>query len=61
MWWNLTFQGTDFPPEFYIEGFNDQLEVISETKLLGLILSNYLKWNAILNISVKKGIKRCGS
>jgi hypothetical protein len=36
----------DFPPELNIEGFNDQLEVINETKLLGVVLSNDLKWEA---------------
>ena len=34
----------DFPPELAISGFNDQIEVISETKLLGIILTNDLKW-----------------
>ena len=27
----------DFPPELFIEGFNDRIQVISETKLLGII------------------------
>ena len=36
----------DFPPELNVEGFNDQLEVINETKLLGVVLSNDLKWEA---------------
>ena len=36
----------DFPPELVISGFDNQIEVVSETKLLGVILSDNLKWGA---------------
>ena len=45
MKFNFT-RSRDFPPELNVEGFNDQLEVINETKLLGVVLSNDLKWEA---------------
>ena len=34
----------DFPPELLIGVFKDNLEVITETKLLGIMLSDDLKW-----------------
>ena len=36
----------DFPPEFEINGFDQQLEVTQQTKLLGIILMNDLKWES---------------
>ena len=33
----------NFPPEMSISGFKDQIAIISETKLLGIILTNDLK------------------
>ena len=36
----------DFPPEFEINGFDQQLEVTQQTKLLGIILTNDLKWES---------------
>ena len=30
----------DFPPELVIDGFNEKFEVVTETKLLGLILTD---------------------
>ena len=33
----------DFPPEFKIVGFKDNLEVVTETKLLGIMLTTDLK------------------
>ena len=36
----------DFPPELEIEGFKDKLQIVSQTKLLGVILSSDLKWAA---------------
>ena len=35
---------TDFPAELMINGFNDKLAVVRETKLIGIILTNDLKW-----------------
>ena len=34
----------DFPPEMYVSSFENEIEVVSETKLLGVILTNDLKW-----------------
>ena len=34
----------DFSPELVIEGFKEQIQVISSTKVLGIILTNDLKW-----------------
>ena len=36
----------DFPPELNIKGFNDIVQVTSETKLLGVVLTDDLKWEA---------------
>ena len=36
----------DFPPELEIEGFKDKLQIVSQTKLLGVVLSSDLKWAA---------------
>ena len=33
----------DFPPELLIDGFHDQLKIITETKLLGGILTSGFK------------------
>ena len=33
----------DFPPELQIGGFKNDLEVVSETKLLGIVVTNDLK------------------
>ena len=47
----------DFPPQLVIKGFNDQIKVISETKLLGIILTNDLKWAANTVYLCKKAYK----
>ena len=47
----------DFPPELVIEGFKDQIQVIRETKLLGIILTNDLKWAANTQYICKKAHK----
>ena len=51
----------DFPPELVISGFNDQLEVIRETKLLGIILTDDLKWAANTEYICKKAYKKMWS
>ena len=51
----------DFPPELVISGFNDQLEVIRETKLLGIILTDDLKWAANTDYICKKAYKKMWS
>ena len=44
----------DFPPEVKVPGFKDNLEVVKETKLLGIILTNDLKWAANTDYICKK-------
>ena len=48
----------DFPPELRIKGFEQNLAVATETKLLGLILSNDLKWSANTEYICKKAFKK---
>ena len=48
----------DFPPELLIDGFNEKLNVINETRLLGVIISNDLKWGANTDNICKNGYKR---
>ena len=36
----------DFPPELNLDGFEDSLKVINETKLLGVMVTDDLKWNS---------------
>ena len=47
----------DFPPELDIKGFKNQVEVINETKLLGIIITNNLKWAGNTNYLCKKAYK----
>ena len=44
----------DFPPEVKVPGFKDNLEVVKETKLLGIILTDDLKWAANTDYICKK-------
>ena len=39
-------QNLDFPPELIIGGFKENLAVVKETKLLGIIVRDDLKWNS---------------
>ena len=48
----------DFPPELVIRGFNDQLAVVRETKLLGIIISCDLKWAANTEYICKRAYKK---
>ena len=48
----------DFPPELFIEGFSDLLEVTKETKLLGLMVTDDLKWEANTNYICAKAYKK---
>ena len=48
----------DFPPELFIDGFQDQLKVITETKLLGVILTSDLKWAANSEYICKKAYSK---
>ena len=43
-----------FSPEMLISGFKDQITVISETKLPGVILTNDLKWTENTDYICKK-------
>ena len=47
----------DFPPELKVKGFNDNVEVISATKLLGIILTDDLKWAANTEYLCQKAYK----
>ena len=51
-------RSNDFPPEFTIDGYQDQLKVISETKLLGVVLTSDLKWFANTDYICKAAYKR---
>ena len=48
----------DFPPELVIRGFNDQLAVVRETKLLGIIITCDLKWAANTEYICKRAYKK---
>ena len=48
----------DFLPELRIEGFQNNLEVINETKLLGVMVTNDLKWSSNTNYICKKAYKK---
>ena len=51
-------KANDFPPELRVNGFKDQLEVMSETKLLGVIVTNDLKWSGNTDYICKKAYKK---
>ena len=51
-------QNFDFPPEVQVDGFKNELEVISHTKLLGVYISNDLKWAVHTDYICKKAYKR---
>jgi hypothetical protein len=51
----------DFPPELAISGFKQQLEVTNETRLLGVIITSDLKWNANTDFICKKAYKKMWS
>ena len=48
----------DFPPELTIEGFQNNLQVINQTRLLGVVLSSDLKWSANTDFICTKAIKK---
>ena len=51
----------DFPPELNINGFQDLVKVTTATKLLGVMVTDNLKWESNTQyISVKKHTRRCG-
>ena len=47
-----------FPPEIKHSDGNTFLEVVSETKLLGVVISNDLKWHRNTNSMIQKARKR---
>ena len=51
----------DFPPELQIEGFKEKLKVIKETKLLGIVLTDDLKWGANTDYICTKAYKNMWS
>ena len=48
----------DFTPEFNIEGFKANIEVVQEAKILGIILTEDLKWEANTQYICSKAFKR---
>ena len=48
----------DFPPEMYVSSFKNEIEVVSETKLLGVILTNDLKWAKNTDFICSKAYKK---
>ena len=48
----------DFPPEFSINGFHENLMVRNETKILGIILTDDLKWKRNTEYICAKAYKR---
>ena len=48
----------DFKPEFNIEGFKANIEVVQEAKILGIILTEDLKWEANTQYICSKAFKR---
>ena len=51
-------QSYDFPAEINIEGFQNQLSIIHETKLLGIIISEDLKWSANTDYLCSKAYRK---
>ena len=48
----------DFPPELAIGGFSEQVKVVSETRLLGIMLTDDLKWARNTEFICKKAYKK---
>ena len=51
----------DFPPELTINGFSNEIKVVTETKLLGVILTNDLKWSSNTDYICKNAFKKLWS
>ena len=51
-------QKFDFPPELIMNKFDNQLEVVKKTKLLGVILTDDLKWAANTQFICQKAFKK---
>ena len=48
----------DFPPDIHISDFDNNLEVVSETKLLGVIITENLKWGANTEYICKRAYQK---
>ena len=48
----------DFPPDLIVDGFNELVKVTKETKLLGIIVTEDLKWEANTNFICSKAYRR---
>ena len=48
----------DFPPELTLESFEENLKVIHETKLLGVMISDNLKWHSNTKYICSKAYKK---
>ena len=51
-------RNSDFPPELVIEKFENMVEVTTKTKLLGIILTNDLKWEENTDYICSKAYKK---
>ena len=50
----------DFPPELKLDGFKDNIVVVKETRLLGIFLTDDLKWMANTNHICANAYKKYG-
>ena len=48
----------DFPPELTLKGFIDHVDIVKETRLLGVILTDDLNWSANTNFICSKAYKK---
>ena len=48
----------DFPPELTLKGFKNHVDIVKETRLLGVILTDDLKWSANTNFICSKAYKK---
>ena len=48
----------DFPPELLIDGFENQVQIVNEAKLLGIILTSDLRWEANTDYICGKAYKK---
>ena len=57
MKFNFT-RNSDFPPELIIDGFQNNLQVVEKSKLLGIVISNDLKWRENTREICRKAYRR---
>ena len=57
MKFNIT-RNMDFPPEILVDGFKNNLQVVEKAKLLGVVITNDLKWQENTREICRKAYKR---